>query len=749
MKALQKISKTLLALGLLLLIGLPQTEVYGTHFAGLDYEFECLNNCTTRVHFRGYRDCGGLSTLTPAPTMIIPFDTACAAPTPVNAWSGPITVEVTPVCPGVQTNCTNSVSTITGYEEHHYWRDYDICNLGTGCGEYYVTYNTCCRPATLTSGSNSNATQIDSSGVRVNFAIGGTCNNSPDMTTTPLFYLCLGDTTVHNLNAVDADGDSLSYALTACMQSIGTPINYAVGYSPSSPLGPSWTTTIDPATGDITFTPNPGNTVSAVMCITIFEWRNGVQIGRTTRDFLITTINCPGLISNSSFVDIDNEVNGIESNWNVYALPGDTIYFDINTTSGGVPVDMYTGTLPTGAQFIDPATGLPTDTISDSDPTGRICWATPSTAGSHSFYAYLASTCGGSVVDQLINIILVDSTDLVWPGDANNDNVANMSDLLALGLAYGSTGPARATITNTWAGQVAIPFNDTIPGGIDKKYQDCNGDGTVGTLDTVALSLNFGLSHNKGIVYNKGGAADPMLWVEFMVDSAMVGDTIEAKVFLGDQANPANDVYGMSFSYMYDKTLIDSASISVTYNSSWIGTSANSLGMYKDFYSTGQLDMGFTRIDHMNSSGNGEVATIGLILTDNIDGKREIITEVLHTMLANVLIIDTDGKSLPLSQVNGDSLVVFEIDSRRPGPAPEDMIRVYPNPASGQFFVESSVSRISEIEVVNLMGQTVQNLTVDAIGKIKLDTRSYGNGLYYLKIRTGEREVVKRIVIRN
>lgn len=745
MKMLPHNIKLILALLLLSLFGLPGSGLFGSHFAGIDYEYTCVNACTLRLDCRIYRDCSGATGVSAVPTTWTGIGTSCTAPTPVDVnWQGGLTTEVTPVCPGTVTTCTNLNATVNGYEEVYYWRQYNICS--TNCNEYTISYSSCCRIPSITSGGANQSIYVDQ--ITVNTSV-VPCNNSPDIGTPPLFYICPGDTTVHDLNVTEPDGDSLVFSLAPCLQGAGNSLTYNPGYSPTTPLGPSWNVSMDPVSGDITFIPSPGNLVQGVICFVIEEYRSGQFVGRIARDFLVTPINCPST-PGYAFDSIANEVNAFSQSWTVYAVAGDSICFDFYTNTQGNSSDLYTSGLPTGAELIDPATGLPDDTLNAVDPVGRICWATTrGDTGSYQFDAHLPGGCPTSgVLEQTFTLVLVDSSELVWPGDANNDGVANMQDLLTIGLGFGNTGPQRFNASNNWTGQLCINWTDTIPGGINSKFQDCNGDSTVNLMDTIPLSLNYGLSHNKGDVFNKGNGGNPSIWVDFLLDSAMVGDTVQAKIYLGDATVPATDVYGVSCSFMYDKTLVDSGSVQVSYGGNWMGTPVNSVGMYRDMYTNGQLDLGFTRINHQNVTGNGEIATIGLILTDNIDGKTHLITEVLQTMLINVILIDRDGKNLPLFEVNGDSIVVYEIDNSRPGPLPDPGIRVYPNPTTDDIFVQSDISRIQEIEIVNLLGQSVRKVKVSTPNKVTLNTEGFRNGLYYLKIKTDQGESVKRIVIR-
>jgi len=75
----------------------------------------------------------------------------------------------------------------------------------------------------------------------------------------------------------------------------------------------------------------------------------------------------------------------------------------------------------------------------------------------------------------------------------------------------------------------------------------------------------------------------------------------------------------------------------------------------------------------------------------------------------------------------------------------ENDIKVYPNPNTGSFFIESDVNtEIRRIEIYNALGQFVQGKqSPDAITKVY----NLKNGLYLVKVKTENGEVVKKIIV--
>ena len=367
---------------LVLLISLSTSGLYATHIMGGNFNFICINSCTVRVELRIYRDCSGSSSITATSTAFAPTVTGCTSPTPVTAaWVAEPVIEVTPVCPGLSTNCTNG--SFRGVQEYYFWREYNVCNAGP-C-PFNVSWSLCCRNGAITSGASNQNTYIQAT---FNNAISG-CNSTPQFTNPPIPYICAGDTFIFNQGAYDPDGDSLSYRFGPCYQNNGAQVTYNAGYSQSAPLGPTWSASIDSVTGDISIIPQPGNIVVGVLCVYVDEWRNGSVVNTIERDIQVAVIACPP--NDPPPVAGVSSVNGafVNNPLSVTTCTGSQLCFNIRANDPN-PTDFLTmywdGSLA-GGTFTSTANPNITDTITglaSTQPTARFCW-TPTTPGLHTF----------------------------------------------------------------------------------------------------------------------------------------------------------------------------------------------------------------------------------------------------------------------------------------------------------------------------------------------------------------------------
>ena len=114
--------------------------------------------------------------------------------------------------------------------------------------------------------------------LQINSSLG--FNNTPVLLNPPLDKAAVGEIFIHNPAAYDPDGDSISYKLTTCTGANGI---YIANYSlPET----SDTIYVDPLTGDFVWNA-PVYVGIYNVAMLIEEWRNGVKIGKITRDMQI------------------------------------------------------------------------------------------------------------------------------------------------------------------------------------------------------------------------------------------------------------------------------------------------------------------------------------------------------------------------------------------------------------------------------------------------------------------------------
>jgi len=347
------------------------------------------------------------------------------------------------------------------------------------------------------------------------------------------------------------------------------------------------------------------------------------------------------------------------------------------------------------------------------------------------------TTCTAIIVSAIQN--------LVWPGDANADGIANVWDVLAIGIGYGINGFTRPNATTNWVGQSSPDWQLQLAGGANLKHVDCDGNALIDSSDVGVIGLNYGLTHQKGGDPNH--AIDPDLYFAFPQDSANTGDTIVGSIYLGTSPNPITNIYGIAFSLLYNSNIIDSGSLRIDFTDSWFTPNANRISLTKDLFLASKMDAGISRIDHTNISGAGKIADVSFVIQDNIDGKDYFVLP-LEIQFENVLAIDKDEAAVSLS-ANGDTLYVKDEISSLWQINQRNDVRIFPNPAANQLYVVADFS-IAEYRLLDLARRDVIKpvSSIQATNTVTIDLSAVEPGAYLIQLKnTGNYSVCRKIVV--
>lgn len=192
----------------------------------------------------------------------------------------------------------------------------DTVNLPPNASGYQIVAQRCCRNEII-----KNIVNPDNTGATyyalIPSIIQAPINNNPVFNTFPPLYICNKLQLIYDHSATDANGDSLVYEL--CEPFIGgspgnskptiasvppyTPVSWVSPYSINNLLG-GVPLQIDSKTGLISATPDSlGNFVVGI-CVS--EYRNGVFLSRTNRDFQFNVVSCDPTVVSAFFAPVIN-----------------------------------------------------------------------------------------------------------------------------------------------------------------------------------------------------------------------------------------------------------------------------------------------------------------------------------------------------------------------------------------------------------------------------------------------------------
>lgn len=334
----------------------------------------------------------------------------------------------------------------------------------------------------------------------------------------------------------------------------------------------------------------------------------------------------------------------------------------------------------------------------------------------------------------------------VWPGDTDTDEQVNHFDLLNIGLAYGTAGPPRPIASIDWVQQPALNWPLYTPLSLaNYKHIDTDGNGLVDAADTLAIVQNWGQATE-----GEGRPAEAMVAsrrintvLYIRPDTVSLGAPAVFDVILGEDSSPAEDVYGLAFTIVYDTAAVEPGSVFMDFSNSWLGQLPQSLlALSRDRYSEGRIDVAITRIDGQNISGQGPVAQLHITIQDvifmqELEAVYEMILEIENVRLINSAEEWAEIITLPSTISIGE--VVNSSEDSQEGAG----LKVFPVPAGGRLFIQSSQYPVQRVEVVGMDGRTFiarQNTSELSVAELPA-------GPYLLRVWTERGLSVRRIAV--
>ena len=246
------------------------------------------------------------------------------------------------VTPPLATNCSVQVPAVE-------LRLYSvIANLPAVSQGYQAVYEASARTSGITNLSSSASQAMT---LTVDMTPPTLPNSSPTFSSNAVDLICLGDTATILNNAVDADGDRLSYSFAVPSKELGVPVAYAQGYNYTQPFGSDGSVSINSATGLTRYVSQRQGRF--LVAIDVLEYRtvNGREIllSVVRRDIQITVRACT-LAANQA-----PQFSAATLARRDYVVgEGQTLAFDITATDpeGGAL------TLTVGSALLDGAGGI-------------------------------------------------------------------------------------------------------------------------------------------------------------------------------------------------------------------------------------------------------------------------------------------------------------------------------------------------------------------------------------------------------
>ncbi|MBO9699961.1 MAG: T9SS type A sorting domain-containing protein [Sporocytophaga sp.] len=321
----------------------------------------------------------------------------------------------------------------------------------------------------------------------------------------------------------------------------------------------------------------------------------------------------------------------------------------------------------------------------------------------------------------------------VWPGDVDNNGVADVYDMLPIGLNFGETGIPRTSISTEWQAFDALNWNKLQSNGLDMKFSDCDGNGSVYFQDTLAIIKNYGLTHPKSSNLRIAAEADLFL---IFTQPPVPGEIIEAEIWAGKSSAPVNSLYGIAFNLEFNADAVEPNSASLSFKGNWLGTiGSQTMGVYKAFESIGRIDGSLVRFDKTSKTGYGKIADLKMRLKPN--------AQYLSIGFTSNKAINSNGTPIILSP-KSESVVMITTSAQSTNTTLQ--AEVYPNPTSGDVYIKTALEGKVDITITNTLGEAVFRKTSEE-NNLHLSLQGLPGGAYFVKIDHESGTTIKKLIL--
>lgn len=262
-------------------------------------------------------------------------------------------------------------------------------------------------------------------------------NNSVVLLQPPIDYACVNERFVHNPNAYDPDGDSLSFELVIPLESEGVEVPKYEFPNEASQPGPDNIISLDPVSGDFVWD-SPKSPGEYNIAIRINEYRNGILLNSVIRDMQIFVDICT---SSPPKIDVIKEI---------CVIAGTRI--DIPVTVSDADETDLVRLSATGGPFlhpISPAIKIEQEIFSLQPQTTRFIWDTKCEHVSDNYYQVVfraqdnSRTSTGIAVLKTLRIKVIAPSPEGLTGEAINETIQ---------LKWNYDYPCRETVDDYFIG---------------------------------------------------------------------------------------------------------------------------------------------------------------------------------------------------------------------------------------------------------------------------------------------------------
>ncbi len=328
---------------------------------------------------------------------------------------------------------------------------------------------------------------------------------------------------------------------------------------------------------------------------------------------------------------------------------------------------------------------------------------------------------------------------VIWPGDANNDGIVGVPDVLPIGLFYGYTGPARNNGGCTWGARTVA--EGWIPE--EAAYADCNGDGIVDVADVLCIGINYGKTHGimqKQIAKMEEGT-DSYLWLQYYNKKGEPMNLSSIKsadeFYVAVNSSSINDAVGLSFNIKYDRGLIELSDEDQVLGKSF---AEDALHLVKQVKQENTIEVGLSNLRGEVIEDEGELLRFKVV--KKYKGAIAIGIEEIVGM-------KKDGSYFRIKAEENEVA-----NGEKGEPITGYSVVNYPNPFNPSTIIEFRIPErsIVSLKIYNMIGEEVSEIIggkelESGIYKYSWDASKLSSGIYIYRLIAEKETIAKKMLL--
>jgi hypothetical protein len=141
-------------------------------------------------------------------------------------------------------------------------------------------------------------------------------------------------------------------------------------------------------------------------------------------------------------------------------------------------------------------------------------------------------------------------------------------------------------------------------------------------------------------------------------------------------------------------------------------------------------------------TGYGELGKINIVMQDNVGGKTLNHTKV-YLAVSDVNAISYNESTIPLYATSDSMKFSYYHLTGINNLLPDNSIQLYPNPVSQSMTLDAGYQLISEIRILNILGEQVYANKTAGLNKVEIPASQLPAGVYSITITTKNGSMTK------